>query len=116
MMNRARWTTRKIAVLVAVAVAISLSAPSLLADKPESDDGSKTQSAAQVISTMEIVNGLSQAQGGEPSASPFVPPGHAKHDGPDAPPGHAKHHNDPDGPPGHNKDRSKPDKPGQNKE
>jgi len=33
---------------------------------------------------------------------PAVPPGHAKHDGPDGPPGHAMH-DGPDGPPGHAK-------------
>jgi len=114
MISRTRQTGKRWVVLVAIAVAISLSAPSLVAGKsgPKTDKGkgSKDPSMARTLSTMEIVNGLSQPGTDESHASPFVPPGHAKHDGPDAPPGHAKHHNDPDGPPGHNKDRSKGNK------
>ena len=112
MISHTRQTSKRWVVLVAVAVAIGLSAPSLVAgqSEPDKSNGSKDQSVAQTINTMDIVNGLSQPGTDESHASPFVPPGHAKHDGPDAPPGHAKHHDDPDGPPGHNKDRYKGNK------
>lgn len=112
MINRTRQTSKGWVVFVAVALVIGLSAPSLVAGQPKADKGkgSKNESVAQSISTMEIVNGLSQPGTDESHASPFIPPGHAKHDGPDAPPGHAKHHDDPEGPPGHNKDRYKGNK------
>ena len=112
MITRTRQTGTGWVALMAVALVIGLSAPSLVAGQPGPDKGkgSKDQSVAQAISTMEIVNGLSQPGTDESHASPFTPPGHAKHDGPDAPPGHAKHHNDPEGPPGHNKDRYKGNK------
>jgi hypothetical protein len=111
MISRTRKTSRRCVVLVAVAFAIGLSAPSLVAGtpNPKSYKGSNARPVAEAYRTLEIVEGLSQPETDESHASPFVPPGHAKHDGPDAPPGHAKHHRE-GGPPGHNKDRDKKNK------
>jgi hypothetical protein len=106
MISHARETAKRWVVLVAVAFVIGLAAPSLTAGQPDKADKSSKGSATAVVSSLEIVNGLSQPATDESHASPFVPPGHAKHDGPDAPPGHAKHHVE-GGPPGHTKDRYK---------
>ena len=110
MISRARLSSKRWVVLVAIAFAVSLSVPSLTAGQPSnSDKSSKGQATAEAASTLEILNGLSEPATGESQASPFVPPGHAKHDGPGAPPGHAKHHVE-GGPPGHTKDRYKGNK------
>ena len=112
MIKRTHQTSKGWVVLVAVALVIGLSAPSLVAGQPKADKGKeeKERSEERRIDKKDSSRGLSQPGTDETHASPFTPPGHAKHDGPDAPPGHAKHHNDPEGPPGHNKDRYKGNK------
>lgn len=109
MVSRTRKSSKSWVVLVAIAFAVSLSVPSLMAGQPSKDDKSSKGQATADASTLEILNGLSEPASEESHASPFVPPGHAKHDGPDAPPGHAKHHVE-GGPPGHTKDRYKGNK------
>jgi len=85
----------RVLIVVAVAIAFGLAAPSLLAKKPESQKASNSPTVAQTISTMEIINGLSNPATDESHASPTLPPGQGG-----TPPGKPEGRGQPDPPPG----------------
>lgn len=69
-------------------------------DRQESSTGSQNNQRG-FLGVMPLILDSFSVENSETPASPHIPPGHGKHDGPDGPPGHSKHDNDPDGPPGH---------------